>query len=272
MASKNISAWRRSLTCGKVPHPDLENPADGKTPEFCKLTCSLLRKEKTKKRKRDTQGTPEENKPDYYPPFAGEPCPNCGWDNFAPLACPVEMSDKLCTWTEKQAEKGPRGEDVYADKTGTRKELLEAIRVDGFTYNYHMWVNQWTDHQLALDNETFNGENEISVTSDFGATYKMTQRATEKCKYGTTCNQYVALVLHSPSPRVPKTDSEGRKIFSPRDVKCDVWRFWSQAKGNAGWHQKAMKEIAVHYKERKVPKLERVKVKTDGQRAQFAGQ
>lgn len=272
LASKNISAWRRSSTCGKVPHPDLENPANGQTPEFCKLTCSLLRKPKTKSRQRETRGTPEEHKPDFYPPFAGGPCADCGWEKFAPVCCPVEMSNKPCVWTEKQPLKGPRGEDVYTEKTGTRNELIEAIRVDGYTYNYHKWLDQWTDHQAALDNETFNGTYEISVTSDFGATYKMTQEATEKCKYGTTCNQYVSLVLHSPSPRVIETDSMGRKIFRPRDVKCDVWRIWSQAKGNAAWHQKAMKDIAKYYKSTAVPHLKRLKVKTDGQRAQFAGQ
>jgi hypothetical protein len=62
------------------------------------------------------------------------------------------MSLKLCTWTQKQPEQGPKGEDLYVEITGTRKELIESIEIDGYTYNYHMWVNQWTGHQAALDN------------------------------------------------------------------------------------------------------------------------
>ena len=48
--SQNLSSWRQSSTCGKIPHPDLENPADGVTPYFCRLQCSLLPKEKSAKR------------------------------------------------------------------------------------------------------------------------------------------------------------------------------------------------------------------------------
>ena len=53
LASQNLSSWRQSSTCGKIPHLDLENPADGVTPHFCRLQCSLLPKEKSAKRKRE---------------------------------------------------------------------------------------------------------------------------------------------------------------------------------------------------------------------------
>jgi hypothetical protein len=48
-------------------------------------------------------------------------------------------------------------------------------------------------HQHALDNETFDGETEISVTTDFGAAYDMKQQALEKSSHGTSCNQLVLL-------------------------------------------------------------------------------
>ena len=57
----------------------------------------------------------------------------------------------------------------------------------------------------------------------------------------------------------------------PRPVKCDVWRVWSQKKGNAAFHQMAMKEIAAYYKQNVLPELRSVKLKTDGQRSQFKG-
>jgi hypothetical protein len=150
-ASANLSAWRQCSTCGKFPFPDLENPADGITPNFNLLRCSLLPKEKTKKRKRQTLGTPEADLPDYHPPFAGGPCDACGWEMMAPNNCSVEMSlTEMCSWTEKLPEKGPRGEAVYGTKTGTRKQLeqlIDSIRRDGKIYYYHKWVDQWTNHQ-----------------------------------------------------------------------------------------------------------------------------
>ena len=87
----------------------------------------------------------------------------CGWDNFAPLNRPVEMSStKACTWTEMQDGMGPKGEAICCLKTGTRKESIDAIKREGPLYNYHMWVNQWTHHQIKLTHETFDGESEIT--------------------------------------------------------------------------------------------------------------
>ena len=92
-----------------------------------------------------------------------------------------------------------------------------------------MWVNQWTTHQDKLRHETFDGTTQIDITSDWAAGYKMMQHDNPKCSHGTTCNQYVALVLHSPGARPIGG--------GPRPVECDVWRIWSQAKGDAAWHQ-----------------------------------
>jgi len=47
-----LSAWRCASTCGKFPHPNLENPADGSIPMFNRLTCCLCPKKMTKKRKK----------------------------------------------------------------------------------------------------------------------------------------------------------------------------------------------------------------------------
>ena len=194
-------------------------------PKFNKLTCSLCPKVMTKKRKSETSSA--DGVPDCYPPYAGDPCSVCGWDSFAPPNCAVEMSNKIVVWTELQDGMGPKGEAIYCKKSGTRKELLVAIRTEGPLYNYHMWVNQWTHHQIKLTRETFDAKTEISVTVDWAARYKMLAHDNPKCSYGTTCNQYVALVLHSPGPR----PAEG----GARPVVCDVWRIWSQAKGNADW-------------------------------------
>jgi hypothetical protein len=221
-ASKNPSAYREASTCGKVDHPDLANPANGVIPRFNKLQCSLLPKVMSKKRKRETGAA--DGVPDFYPPCAGGPCDMCGWDSFSPVYCTVEMSDsKNCTWFELQVDKGPKGEAVYCKKTGTRRELLACIKRDGPIYNYHMFVNQWTSWSIMLRHETFDGVSEIDITADWAAGYKMMQHDNPKCSHGTTCNQYVALVLHSPGERPPSGGS--------RPVHCDVGESGRKQKG-----------------------------------------
>jgi hypothetical protein len=54
-------------------------------------------------------------------------------------------------------------------------------------------------------------------------------------------------------------------------VICDYWRVWGNHKGDAAFHQSVMRQIATHYKA-KIPTLRRVKVWSDGQRAQYKGQ
>ena len=188
---------------------------------------------------------------------------SCAWDAFAPADCTVDMSDALFSWMELQADAGPNGEAVYSEVTVTRKELLRRIEIAGPKYNYHMFVNQWTSLNDKLRHETFDPNTEIDVTVDWAAGYKMMQHDNPKCSHGTTCNQYVALVLHSPGER----PAEG----GARPVQCDVWRIWSQGKGDAAWHQFALKSIAQHYKSGSVPGLKRILVSSDGQRSQFKG-
>jgi len=121
-ASKSPSHYRAAMTCGKVEHHGLELPSSPDViPKFVRLGCSLLPK---------TRKVGSTDKSYTYPEHIPL-CTECGWDAVAPTDCPVDMSDKPVTWTEKQEGKGPNGEAVYCDKTGPRRELLEAIRRDG---------------------------------------------------------------------------------------------------------------------------------------------
>ena len=74
-------------------------------------------------------------------------------------------SDDECTWIEKQEDAGPGGEALYLLRTGTRKELLSAIKKESAIYNHHKWKEQWQNHQITLDDETFDGDTAISATS-----------------------------------------------------------------------------------------------------------
>lgn len=132
-----------------------------------------------------------------------------------------------------------------------------------------------TSWQFDLNAETFDGNTEMIIWLDFSAIYKMPAYFQEKFTHGTTCNQLVAMVLHSPGERPSKDER--------RPVICDYWRVWSQVKGNASFSQMAIKEICMFYKQGDkdnregrgtkpiVPNLERVKVKSDGSRYQFKG-
>ena len=194
-------------------------------------------------------------------------------------------SDDECTWIEKQEDAGPGGEALYLLRTGTRKELLSAIKKESAIYNHHKWKEQWQNHQITLDDETFDGDTAISAHVDFSAIYQMKQAVTEKCGHGPSCNQLVGVVLHSPGPQ---PEGGGK-----RPVTCDYWRAWSQVKGNAAFHQTWIREIIDHYKfgprqgtgsggesgggvggrtgPPAVPNLDVVKIKSDGQRSQFLG-
>jgi hypothetical protein len=189
-ASESPSDVRKSFTCGKSPHEGLELPSQpGVVPEFVKLGCSLL--SKTRK------GSGGESESYTYPEHI-ELCGACGWDKIAPSNCPVDMSDEPVTWTQKQDGMGPKGESIYCDYTGTRRELVEAIRCDlsqvggelrtrahaRLQLNHHLhplrvqflnhiWLCQWIAHQFNLDYETFKGICEIIIVTDFSAVYKV---------------------------------------------------------------------------------------------------
>ena len=241
------------MTCGKRQHEGLELPSTGEVPQFVPLECSLLPKTRTVDGKEESY---------TYPEYIA-PCDSCGWDKVAPTNCPVDMSDAQVTWTEKQ-EIGPNEESVYAPRTGTRRELLEAIRRDAPHFIYHQWLCQWQIHQINLDYQTFDPRTSINIVTDFSAIYNMKGAVQEKCSHGTSCNCCVSLVLYKPK-------REGQLHTSP--IRCDVWRIWSAKKGNASFHQTAMKEIAQHYKTDPdlVPDLQLAKVKSDGQRSQYKG-
>ena len=76
------------------------------------------------------------------------------------------------------------------------------------------------------------------------------------CEHGISCSQLVALVLYLPG----EVTEEGLA----REVKCDYWRIWSNARHSPEYHHAAMRRIAAYYKKMQVPGLSRVKIWSDG--------
>ena len=71
------------------------------------------------------------------------------------------------------------------------------------------------------------------------------------------CARQVFIVTHSP-----------REVNGERVVTTDVWRIFSEAKGSALFHNKALDDIVKYYSERL--DLKRVYVFSDGCRSQYA--
>jgi hypothetical protein len=94
---------------------------------------------------------------------------------------------------------------------------------------YHRWVHFMTRHQEQLEVATFDGNTEILIKTDFAAVATLKASHLTTCEWPTTAHENVALVLHSPQPL--------RTFGAPRQVTCDIWRTWSDAKQNEEFHQ-----------------------------------
>ena len=116
-------------------------------------------------------------------------------------------------------------------------------------------------HQEQLDTVTF-PNTEIRIKADYAATAELKAKWMKTCEHPTTANQLVVLVLHSPKLRLDNGQ--------PRQVVCDYWRMWTNAKANCqGWHL-FLDRIVSHYKAT-LPSLNAVGIWTDGSSTQFKG-
>ena len=250
-ASSGFSSFEQCVLCPREPHPGLELPhAPQDPPHFYKISCCL--QPRTRNR--------------TYPEGVAS-CGNCGWARrFGSRQCQDEYTDGVATWQRKEEVDAGNGrtEERFVEHTGTRTELLDAIEAEAPAFLYHRFIRGWMKWQFKLDVATFNGQHEVLVLTDYAADYEMKGKKVDTCEHGISSHQLVALVLHSPSP-LARVEGEERAVI------CDYWRIWSNAKGDAAFHDKAMREIAAHYRAGAVPELQRLKVWSDGQRAQYKG-
>ena len=107
---------------------------------------------------------------------------------------------------------------------------------------YVGFVAARSSHQAELKIATFDSKKEIAILTDYAAVCEMKGKDLRTCEHGMTCNQLVALVLHSPEPQADREGPERKKM------QCDYWRLWSNEKGNAKQHDMTMREIAEFYK------------------------
>ena len=272
-ASKGFSSFEEALLCECQSHVGLELPhAPTCPPLFRRLNCCLL----PRSGGRYLPDGPQNRRVNSITGAVTEartqriPCSTCSWSNRFPLhrRCKDEYNSEPATWKKrKKIDVGcGRVEDRYVDHTGTRAELLQEIEDSAQEFFYHRWVMAWTRWQYKLDISTFDASTEILVLTDFAAVYEMKGKDVGTCEHGISSHQLVALVLYNPGPVATEEGPE-------REVKCDYWRIWSNQKGNAPFHDQAMREIANYYvRSGKVPALGRLKVYSDGQRSQYKGE
>ena len=201
----------------------------------------------------------------------------CGWDAKFPLRqrqqC-VYYGDGAVTWQKKGRVhyKGKLWTDKYMPHTGTWRELMDSIAAHLQYFKYHRWLNRWLKHQFNLDVATFDPVREILLVTDFAAQFPMAGSTVGTCEHSPNASQLVALVLYNPAP-----EADGGGI--QREVQCDYWRTWIDAKGDAPAHHLAMKQILGYYRDGQgavggqpvVPGLQRIKVYSDGERGPYKG-
>ena len=58
---------------------------------------------------------------------------------------------------------------VLREYHGTRRELVDNIISKTGAFIYHRWINEMASHQEKLDVQTFNGDEEVIIKTDFAA-------------------------------------------------------------------------------------------------------
>lgn len=177
--------------------------------------------------------------------------------------CPIEWDDQLpATWKEwrsRQAADGNSYQQQLQTVAGTRKDLMERVQAVFADADPHLWIEAWQMHQRHLVYSTFT-DNEIVVSTDFSAQFDHKCAWTLTCEHPPRSNQAVYVVTHSPG-----VDGDGE-----RTVSTDVWRMFSEMKGDALFHNTALAH-SVDYYANELPALEQAHVFTDGCRSQYKG-
>ena len=218
--SSSVSTFFETVLCSKVVYPHLKLPHfaakdESAIPKFRPLRCCVSR--------------------DGHPRHM-VPCSACGWDARL-YDCPTERTSDYAYYKKWQDKYIGKNEKTGKDKTTkvlqtvscTRLDLLERIKGLYKDMAYHRWVHFMTRHQEQLEVATFNAQTDILVKTDFAAVAQLQAGHTKTCEWPTSAHENVALVLHSPQPL--------KSFGAPRQVTCDIWRTWSDAKQNEEFHQ-----------------------------------
>ena len=188
-------------------------------------------------------------------------CNMCGWDKRMPT-CPIEWADdKPATWKVWRPKMADDGKSYRKELTvvhGTRRGLMMRLREIFEEADPHCWIERWLTHQRHLVYATF-PSSELCISTDFSAQYSHKAAWTLTCEQPPRSSQGVYVVTHSP-----------RLEDGERAVTTDIWRIFSEVKGDSLFHNTALSHIVDFYEER-LAGLRRAHVFTDGCRGQYKG-
>ena len=256
-ASKDMSKFRAAVCCPRRDYPHLKLPHQPDImPQFYKLQCC-----------KETAS---------QPPHV-DMCKECGVHNklYRHPECVEQRAgarkEDKATWKQwvptqvdaSEARGGVQIRDVFREREGTRKDLVDRVFELAPLFLFHMWVHQMTRHMGHLRVATFDGKTTVLVNADFAATVNLPAEHMATCERGRQTNLWVGLVLHSPDTSKVEPGAE-------REVICDEWRYFTNAKPSTMVHQRVVQDITKHYKE-KIPSLESVSLVTDNAASQFKG-
>ena len=187
-------------------------------------------------------------------------CNACGWDACMPF-CPIEWDDsKPASWKEWRPRIEKDGKSYQSELrtiTGTRKELMERVKTVYADADPHQWKDSWLTQMRHLLYATGEAD-ELFISTDFSAQFDHKCAWTLTCEHPPRSNQAVYVVTRT------HLDGNGERKFD-----TDVWRIFSEVKGDALFHNTALSLIVEYYKAR-FP-LRQVHVFTDGCRGQYKG-
>ena len=92
----------------------------------------------------------------------------------------------------------------------------------------HCWIERWLTHQRHLVYATF-PSSELCISTDFSAQYSHKAAWTLTCEQPPRSSQGVYVVTHSP-----------RLEHGERVVTTDIWRIFSEVKGDSLFHNTAL--------------------------------
>eukprot|EP00900_Chrysochromulina_parva_P016942 jgi/Chrpa1/25249/Chrysochromulina_OHIO_Genome00026692-RA len=154
--------------------------------------------------------------------------------------CPLEWdASKPATWKEWRPRIEKDGKSYQSELrtiTGTRKELMERVKAIYSDADPHQWKDSWLTQMRHLLYATGEAD-ELFISTDFSAQFDHKCAWTLTCEHPPRSNQAVYVVTRT------YLDSNGVRKFD-----TDVWRIFSEVKGDALFHNTALSLIVEYYK------------------------
>ena len=249
-ASESTHCLNEFLLCGHETFPSLQLPGSSEEVKLRRRQCCRVPLLASHNGGRPSNRT-----------LCKDVCDACGWERRMPV-CPIENSAAHPAEWKEYRQRGPASSGMGNQEDlvvvpGTRTEMMAQLKKIYELWLPHYWIKRWCEHQRQLTYATL-ADDEACLMTDFSAVYDHKAFASKCCEQPHHSNMDVFVVTY-----VAYEGSERKKV-------TEVVRAISEEKGNAHFHNAALKLIT-QYLKTKVPSLARVFVFTDGCKGQYKG-